>query len=146
VRGVFFPCVYARAARSFFSSCVVERCSLAAHQPLLWLGCASCFSASSRDAGAWHVQQLARVLRQSAALQRLRQPAAPPSIFFSRECIVARTRAAAVRTAAWRRFLSLLLMCVCAQQPGGASAWLSSRLRALFLLLLQLVGGIGLFI
>jgi hypothetical protein len=102
----------------FFSSCVVERCSLAAHQPLLWLGCASCFSASSRDAGAWHVQQLARVLRQPAALQRLRQPAAPSSIFFSRECIVARTRAAAVRTAAWRRFcLSPPHVCV------RAAAW-----------------------
>jgi hypothetical protein len=40
------------------------------------------------DAGAWHVQQLARLLRQPAALQRLRRPAAPPSIFFSHESVL----------------------------------------------------------
>jgi hypothetical protein len=103
--------------RTFFSGAVVSRGILGApcfFFPLLWSAAAwrrislffglACCNAqvaavlhASRhlhaylDAGAWHVQQLARVVRKPAALQRLRQPAAPPSIFFSQECIVART-------------------------------------------------------
>jgi hypothetical protein len=116
--------------RTFFSGAVVSRGILGApcfFFPLLWSAAAwrrislffglACCNAqvaavlhASRhlhaylDAGAWHVQQLARVVRKPAALQRLRQPAAPPSIFFLTRVYCCTHRAAAVRTAAWRRF------------------------------------------
>jgi hypothetical protein len=133
VPGVFFPCVYARAAslaalRSFFlpvlwSAAAWRRTSLffglacrnAQASRRSSCSCASCFSASSRVPRCRSLACTAACASVAAAGGASASTAACGASIYSslsRECIVARTRAATVHTAAWRRFLSISSPCL----------------------------------